>query len=85
MLLSGDINGRWNALFKRVTAVNKSNGPFDILLCTGRTFADAGDTPLAFASSSPQRYDLCLNEPDETLRCQRQSTQGCCRCHRGWS
>ena len=45
VLLSGDINGKWNALFKRVIAVNKSNGPFDILLCTGRTFADAGDTP----------------------------------------
>ena len=44
VLLSGDINGKWNGLFKRVTAVNKSNGPFDVLLCTGRTFADAGDT-----------------------------------------
>ena len=44
VLLSGDINGKWNALFKRVTAVNKSNGPFDVLLCTGGTFADAGDT-----------------------------------------
>lgn len=44
VLLSGDINGKWTALFKRVIAVDKSNGPFDVLLCTGRTFADAGDT-----------------------------------------
>ena len=43
VLLSGDINGKWNTLFKRVAAVNKSNGPFDVLLCTGRTFGDAGD------------------------------------------
>ena len=43
VLLSGDVNGKWNALFKRVAAVNKSNGPFDVLLCTGRTFADAGE------------------------------------------
>ena len=42
ILLSGDVNGKWNALFKRVSAVNKSNGPFDLLLCTGRTFPDAG-------------------------------------------
>ena len=42
VLLSGDVNGKWNALFKRVSAVNKSNGPFDVLLCTGRTFAEAG-------------------------------------------
>ncbi len=60
VLLSGDINGKWNALFKRVTAVNKSNGPFDILLCTGRTFADAGDTPLVFASSPSHKYDLWM-------------------------
>ncbi|CAK0784495.1 hypothetical protein CVIRNUC_007699 [Coccomyxa viridis] len=44
VLLSGDVNGKWNALFKRVSAVNKSNGPFDLLLCTGRTFPDAGPT-----------------------------------------
>ena len=42
VLLSGDVNGKWSALFKRVSAVNKSNGPFDLLLCTGRTFPDAG-------------------------------------------
>lgn len=53
VLLSGDINGKWNTLFKRVSAVNKSNGPFDVLLCTGRTFADAGETTAQPAHSLP--------------------------------
>ncbi|CAL8469438.1 g8979 [Coccomyxa elongata] len=47
VLLSGSVDGKVSALFKRVSAVNKSNGPFDMLLCTGRFFADAessGDT-----------------------------------------
>ena len=42
ILISGDVNGKLSALFKRVAAVNKSNGPFDMLLCTGRFLADAG-------------------------------------------
>ncbi len=43
VLLSGSVDGKVSALFKRVSAVNKSNGPFDMLLCTGRFFADAGE------------------------------------------
>ncbi len=49
VLLSGDVLGKFQTLFKRVAAVNKSNGPFDILLCTGVFTAEAGRwlSPLA--------------------------------------
>lgn len=56
VLLSGDVNGKWNALFKRVSAVNKSNGPFDLLLCTGRTFPDAGKR---MPQSPRRKLDVC--------------------------
>lgn len=36
VLLSGDVDGKFTTLFNRVATVNKSNGPFDLLLCTGR-------------------------------------------------
>lgn len=42
VLLSGDIHGKFDSLFKRVTAVNKSNGPFDLLLCTGSLMPKEG-------------------------------------------
>jgi len=41
VLVSGDVGGKWEALFKRVAAVNKSNGPFDCLFCIGGSFAPA--------------------------------------------
>ena len=34
VLLAGDVNGKIDALFKRVATVNASNGPFDALFCT---------------------------------------------------
>ncbi|CAN6457093.1 unnamed protein product [Victoria cruziana] len=40
VLLCGDVLGRLPILFKRVSAVNKSNGPFDFLLCVGQFFPD---------------------------------------------
>eukprot|EP00232_Nephroselmis_pyriformis_P016762 CAMPEP_0182878580 /NCGR_PEP_ID=MMETSP0034_2-20130328/15439_1 /TAXON_ID=156128 /ORGANISM="Nephroselmis pyriformis, Strain CCMP717" /LENGTH=642 /DNA_ID=CAMNT_0025011473 /DNA_START=1 /DNA_END=1929 /DNA_ORIENTATION=+ len=43
VLISGDVGGKWEALFKRVGAVNKSNGPFDCLFCVGGSFAPGGD------------------------------------------
>lgn len=43
VLVSGDVNGNFHALYKRVAAVNKANGPFDILLCVGSFFTSAGD------------------------------------------
>ena len=42
VLLAGDVRGRLSALFARVAAVNKSSGPFDLLLCVGRFFSDPG-------------------------------------------
>lgn len=43
MLVSGDPQGKLGALFKRVAAVNKSNGPFDYLFCVGSFFPPAGE------------------------------------------
>ncbi|KAK7265375.1 hypothetical protein RJT34_32994 [Clitoria ternatea] len=43
ILLCGDVLGRLNQLFKRVSSVNKSAGPFDALLCVGQFFPDSPD------------------------------------------
>ena len=50
VLLCGDVNGKLSTLFNRVAAVNKSNGPFDLLLCTGAFFPEAGIRFLLFWS-----------------------------------
>ena len=36
ILVSGDVEGNFDKLLKRVAAVNKKAGPFDLLLCVGR-------------------------------------------------
>ncbi|PHT73534.1 Zinc finger CCCH domain-containing protein 59 [Capsicum annuum] len=41
ILLCGDVQGRLNQLFKRVSSVNKAAGPFDALLCVGQFFPDS--------------------------------------------
>ncbi|KAK4727680.1 hypothetical protein R3W88_032597 [Solanum pinnatisectum] len=41
ILLCGDVLGRLNQLFKRVSSVNKAAGPFDALLCVGQFFPDS--------------------------------------------
>ncbi|XP_009793980.1 zinc finger CCCH domain-containing protein 64 [Nicotiana sylvestris] len=41
ILLCGDVLGRLNQLFKRVSSVNKSAGPFDALFCVGQFFPDS--------------------------------------------
>nr|XP_007154656.1 hypothetical protein PHAVU_003G136700g [Phaseolus vulgaris]ESW26650.1 hypothetical protein PHAVU_003G136700g [Phaseolus vulgaris] len=43
ILLCGDVLGRLNQLFKRVSSVTKSAGPFDALLCVGQFFPDSPD------------------------------------------
>ena len=43
-LFAGDCGGKVEALFKRVSTVNASNGPFDLLLCTGGFFAGSGES-----------------------------------------
>eukprot|EP00271_Cylindrocystis_brebissonii_P005852 TRINITY_DN1818_c0_g2_i1.p1 TRINITY_DN1818_c0_g2~~TRINITY_DN1818_c0_g2_i1.p1 ORF type:complete len:179 (+),score=32.51 TRINITY_DN1818_c0_g2_i1:34-537(+) len=50
VLLCGDVLGRLDQLFKRVTAVNKSNGPFDCIFAVGAFFppklAEGEDSPI---------------------------------------
>ncbi|QCD80291.1 hypothetical protein DEO72_LG2g612 [Vigna unguiculata] len=41
ILLCGDVLGRLSQLFKRVSSVSKSAGPFDALLCVGQFFPDS--------------------------------------------
>ena len=43
VLLSGPVKGKFQQLFKRVAAVNKANGPFDILLCVGNPLPESGE------------------------------------------
>ncbi|EGC36123.1 hypothetical protein DICPUDRAFT_87565 [Dictyostelium purpureum] len=38
ILVCGDIGGNFQQLYKRVATVNKSNGPFHLLLCVGAFF-----------------------------------------------
>lgn len=45
ILLCGDVLGRLNQLFKRVTSVNKSSGPFDAIFCVGQFFPDSLENP----------------------------------------
>ena len=42
ILFAGDCNGAFKALFAKVAAVNKKNGPFDALFCVGNFFAPGG-------------------------------------------
>ncbi|KAK9099313.1 hypothetical protein Syun_026358 [Stephania yunnanensis] len=43
ILLCGDPLGRLGHLYKRVAAVTKSAGPFDLLFCVGQFFPDSPD------------------------------------------
>ncbi|VDN94025.1 unnamed protein product [Brugia pahangi] len=38
ILVCGDVNGQFDSLLKRVNAVNKKSGPFDMLFCVGEFF-----------------------------------------------
>lgn len=40
ILVSGDVEGKFSQLFSRVSAVNKKNGPFEMLLCVGNFFGE---------------------------------------------
>jgi hypothetical protein len=41
VLMAGDCLGGFETLFKKVAAVNKKNGPFDLLVCVGQFFEEA--------------------------------------------
>jgi len=38
ILVCGDVGGSYQQLFKRIETINKSSGPFDMLLCVGSFF-----------------------------------------------
>lgn len=63
VLFAGEPSGRIEALFKRVAAVNASNGPFDLLLCTGAFFAGSGEPPAAGTASG-----WCRRRPAKDAR-----------------
>lgn len=44
VLLAGDCLGGFDALLKKVAAVNKKNGPFDLLLCVGQFFEESSES-----------------------------------------
>lgn len=50
VVLAGDCLGGFDALFKKVAAVNKKNGPFDLLLCVGQFFEEASRCMLLLSS-----------------------------------
>ncbi|XP_057247376.1 zinc finger CCCH domain-containing protein 64 isoform X2 [Beta vulgaris subsp. vulgaris] len=58
ILLSGDVNGRLSALFKRFLSVNKSAGPFDALLCVGQFFPDSTELLEEFMEYIEERRDI---------------------------
>lgn len=41
ILVSGDVGGKFKALFARVEAINNKSGPFDFLFCVGDFFGDS--------------------------------------------
>jgi hypothetical protein len=52
VLLAGDCLGGFDTLVKKVAAVNKKNGPFDLLLCVGQFFEEASTCRLVLWSHS---------------------------------
>ena len=43
VLASGDVDGRFAAFLKRLEAVERKSGPFEMVLCVGSFFGAAGD------------------------------------------
>lgn len=52
ILVAGDVEGRFNQLFKRVTNVNQKNGPFSFLLCVGDFFGTDNSQWLPYKSGA---------------------------------
>lgn len=51
-LVAGDVEGRFNQLFKRITSVNQKNGPFSFLLCVGDFFGADNSQWLPYKSGA---------------------------------
>lgn len=75
ILVSGDVEGNFDQLFKRVSNVNKKSGPFSMLLCVGNFFGQdnsqwlpykRGDSkvPVPTYILGPSSADLASNYPD---------------------
>lgn len=77
-LFAGDVGGKVEALFKRVGTVNASNGPFDLLLCTGGFFSPAGECREGCSAQGtlPNRVSSVLSSEDGTMAAVRPSH--CC-------
>ncbi|CAI4231518.1 unnamed protein product [Auanema sp. JU1783] len=78
VLCCGDVNGKFQQLIKKVTAVNNKNGPFDILLCVGEFFGldqEANeevvngviDFPIPTYVLGPCRQETCYIYPEESV------------------
>ncbi len=72
LLLSGDVAGSLSGLSKRVAAVNKTNGPFDVCFCAGGFFPSAGLLHLKYCnmlSASHAAPQVCLRQQSDTWIC----------------
>lgn len=52
VLVSGDVEGRFDQLFARISSIQKKSGQFDILLCVGNFFGDKNDDWQKYKSGS---------------------------------
>ncbi|GAM25923.1 hypothetical protein SAMD00019534_090980 [Acytostelium subglobosum LB1] len=71
VLVVGDVSGAFTQLFKRVAAVNKSNGPFHMMLCVGAFFTPYS-TSLTVAStlsteSTESTTETALTMPEQLI------------------
>ena len=56
-LLSGDVNGKFSVLQKRISKLNKSkHGPFDAVLCVGNFFNNANFQETAGVAPDVEKY-----------------------------
>ncbi|XP_053385187.1 CWF19-like protein 1 isoform X2 [Mercenaria mercenaria] len=52
ILVSGDVNGRFDQLFSRITSIQQKSGSFDLLLCVGNFFGDKTEEWHKYSSGS---------------------------------
>lgn len=74
MLLAGDCLGGFDALIKKVAAVNKKNGPFDLLLCVGQFFEEASKWKRGLCcclAMTQQERELPLSSVDNSCQPQQ--------------
>ncbi|KAI3941941.1 hypothetical protein MKW98_009151 [Papaver atlanticum] len=60
ILVCGDVSGRLSQLYKRVSTVNKSAGPFDVLLCVGQFFPDSPENNEEFLDYIQGRSQISI-------------------------